>query len=202
MQLLRLFPSLLLFILGVCMSCSPVSSVEFQTREISSLISLDIPNYLNETTELNEDAVCQFQNSPKDFCMIVRKNSWEELQRRRPEFVLEDFYDVSIEQLKGNMERIDAPAPDSLSLNGLPTFLGTLSGIFKGDKIVFNIGTIAGNTHLFQLLIWTTEEERELYKEDIDRVILSFKEIAVPPPPPVEIPIQTEEIQSDPLLQP
>lgn len=201
MQLLRFFSYSLIFILGVFSACSPVRSVKFQTREVSSLFTVEVPNYLKETTELNEDAECQFQNNPKDFCMLIRKNSWNELRRRRPEFVLEDFYDVSIEQLKVNMEGIDAPAPDSLSLNGLPAFLGTLSGIFKGDRIVFNIGTIAGTNHLYQLLIWTTEEENELYQEDIERMILSFKELEGQTPE-VPAPIQSEEIQSDPLSQP
>lgn len=201
MREFRLFSYIIIPLLGLFCSCSQVSSVSYHTQDVANLFSLEIPSYLEATDELNKDADCQFQNREKDFCMLIRKNDWAELQRRRPSFVLEDFYDVSIEQLKGSMEKINAPAPDSISLNGLPTFLGTLSGDFKGDRITVNIGTIAGANYLYQLLIWTKEEERELYKPDIDRLILSFQETEIEKPVPIE-PIESEEIQSDQPSQP
>ncbi|MEM6803339.1 MAG: hypothetical protein AAF696_18170, partial [Bacteroidota bacterium] len=151
-------------------------------------------SYLAETNELNEEAEAQYQNSNKNLCLIIRKNDWRELKRRRPEFVLEDYYDVCIEQLKVNLERMHAPAPDSISLNGLSTFKGSLSGSFKGDRIQFDICTIAGKRYLYQLLIWCMLEERDQYQEDIEKIIYSFEEIAAP--------IQNEEIQSDLPSQP
>jgi len=180
-------------------ACSKIATEGYRDLEVSNLFTIEVPNYLQETTALNKDAECQFQNSRKDLCLLVRKNAWEELSRRQPDFILEDFYDVSIEQLKSNLDGIHAPAPDSISLNGLSAFRGTLSGNFKGDKITFNISTIAGNHYLYQLLIWTSQEESEQYASDIERVIQSFRELPgyAPNTSGDTLPssIQTEEIQ-------
>ncbi|MEL6256128.1 MAG: hypothetical protein AAFR87_29250 [Bacteroidota bacterium] len=189
MRRLRLvFP--LMALCGLCISaCNSWTNVEFKEREVSELFKLDLPNYLSSTDALNPEAELQLQNSGKDLCLIVRKNDWNELRIRRPDFVLEDYYDVSIEQLKADLEKIDAPGPDSISINGLPAFLGTLSGNFKGDRLIFDISIIAGNRYLYQLVLWTSEEERPAYQADIMQIIHSFEEM--------ESLIQNEEIQLD-----
>lgn len=175
-------------------ACRSWAEVEYKNHEISDLFNIELPSYLSETTDLNNEAEAQYQNALKNLCLIIRKNDWQELRRRRPEFVLEDYYDVSIEQLKVNLERIDAPAPDSISLNGLSAFKGSLSGTFKGDRIQFDICTIAGKRYLYQLLIWSTIEDRDQYHSDIEKIIYSFEEIAEP--------TQIEETQSDLPSQP
>ena len=189
MRRLRLvFP--LMALCGLCLSaCNSWTNVEFKEREVSDLFKLELPNYFYTTDALNPEAELQLQNSGKDLCLIVRKNDWNELRMRRPDFVLEDYYDVSIEQLKADLEKIDAPGPDSISINGLAAFLGTLSGNFKGDRLIFDIGIIAGERYLYQLVLWTSEEERPTYQEDIMRIINSFEEM--------ESLIQNEGIQSD-----
>ncbi|MDW3646349.1 MAG: hypothetical protein R8P61_04790 [Bacteroidia bacterium] len=197
MRRLRLvFP--LMALCGLCFSaCNSWTKVEFREREVSELFKLDLPDYFDATDVLNQEAELQLQNSGKDLCLIVRKNDWNELRKRRADFVLEDYYDVSIEQLKADLEKIDAPGPDSISINGLPAFLGTLTGNFKGDRLIFDIGIIAGESYLYQLVLWTSAEERPVYQADIMRIIHSFEEM--------ENPIQNEGIQSDqpePLSQP
>ena len=189
MRRLRLvFP--LLALCGLCFSaCNSWTKVEFNEREVSELFKLELPSYFNTTDALNQEAELQLQNSGKDLCMIVRKNNWNELHMREPDFVLEDYYDVSIEQLKADLEKIDAPGPDSISINGLPAFLGTLSGNFKGDRLIFDIGIIAGERYLYQLVLWTSEEERPVYQADFMRIIHSFEEM--------EDLTRNEEIQLD-----
>lgn len=197
MRRLRLvFP--LMALCGLCFSaCNSWTKVEFREREVSELFKLDLPDYFDATDVLNQEAELQLQNSGKDLCLIVRKNDWNELRKRRADFVLEDYYDVSIEQLKADLEKIDAPGPDSISINGLPAFLGTLTGNFKGDRLIFDIGIIAGESYLYQLVLWTSAEERPVYQADIMRIIHSFEEM--------ENLIQNEGIQLDqpePLSQP
>ena len=155
-------------------SCSYFTETSFVEKKVDKLYAVQIPPYMEVSDKLNADASLQYQNNNRDFCVVIRHSEKEMLARYQPDFVLEDFFDVTLEQLQLGLDRPEVPEHDSLSLHGNPCFIATLTGVFKGDLLTYRLAVVEGETHIFQLLTWTLTDKYAMYEEDMNRILQSF----------------------------
>ena len=161
--------------IGLLSSCSYFGETTYEDKEVDDLYSIRLPEYLAVSENLNADASFQYQNENRDFCIVIRYDQKEILDRYQPDFSLEDFFDVSLEQLQLVLEDPQVPEHDSLSLHGNPCFLATINGVFKGDPLTYRLAVVEGENHIFQLLTWTLSDLYPAYEEDMNRILQSFE---------------------------
>lgn len=162
--------------------CKVWQAPTYQTITWNQAFSLEIPDYLQavdtlkEERRLNPDGIFQYENQERDLFLILRRDSLASLHLRQPDFDLKDFYDVTIEHLVNSLTGASAPPPDSMGINAMPAYVGDLSGILEGDMLFYRLALAEGREYVYQILVWTTEEKRPMYEEDMNRLLFSFKE--------------------------
>lgn len=65
----------------------------------------------------------------------------------------------------------------SLEINGNKALQTEIKKNYKGKNIVYKLTCIESPKFFYQLLTWTTEDRYEGNKEDMDKMILSLKEL-------------------------
>ncbi len=170
-----LIPSMIL-VLSLLAGCNKWHKAPWHRMGESGEWSVEVPSGLVAETVLNEDAPLQLHSSDKDFFVIVRKDLREILEESQPDFVLEDFLDLSIERLIQGLLEPEVPDHFADTIHGLPAHIAQVEGKFKADQLTYRLALIQGDTYLYQVLVWIPTDQTELYLPYIDRIIGSFKE--------------------------
>lgn len=142
----------------------------------AGLWSVEVPSGLVAETRLNEDAPLQLHSLDNDFFVVVRKDAREMLEEAQPDFVLEDFLDLSIERLIQDLAEPKVPDHFSDSIHGLPAHIAQVEGKFKTDQLTYRLALIQGEVYIYQVLVWIPTDKTEVYQAFMDRIIESFRE--------------------------
>lgn len=82
------------------------------------------------------------------------------------------------QRLKAALDKPLVTDSSELLVNNLKSVRTDIFGTMQGENIYYTQITIRGKKGIYTLCVWTRSEERKLrYKEDLDRMILSFKEL-------------------------
>ncbi len=142
----------------------------------AGLWSVEVPSGLVAETRLNEDAPLQLHSLDNDFFVVVRKDAREILEEAQPDFVLEDFLDLSIERLIQDLTEPKVPDHFADSIHGLPAHIAQVEGKFKTDQLTYRLALIQGEVYTYQVLVWIPTDKTEVYQAFMDRIIESFRE--------------------------
>ncbi len=169
--------SFLLFLLSaMILSCNPWESAKWVREGEAGMWSVELPSFLVPDSSLNADAVLQQHAVRKDFFIIVRKDSLRMLRDEEPDFVLEDFLDLSIERIVEQLSDPDVPDDTAFIISELPVHVATITGRYQSQSVRYRIAVIEGQDFLYQLLVWIPDEKTRQLAPYVDRVIESFRE--------------------------
>lgn len=168
-------PSMIL-LLSLLAGCHKWHKAPWHRMGESGIWSIEVPSGLIAETRLNEDAPLQLHSSDNDFFVIVRKDFRQFLEESQPDFVLEDFLDLSIERLIQDIVEPQVPDHYADTIHGLPAHIAQVEGKFKADRLTYRLALIQGETFVYQVLVWIPTDQAEGYQAFMDRIIGSFQE--------------------------
>lgn len=163
----NMFLGVLLIALLAVNSCK--YSNEYKTVKGGEQFSLSLPSWLKEEENLKPGAQLQYANRYRNVYVIG-----EVVQPA----------DVSV-TMNANLNVLRKSMTSPLLTDSIPFEAGGLKGarveIFgkmSGENIYFTEVLLQGDKAMYHLSAWTRGEERKLkFKEDITRIMTSFKEL-------------------------
>lgn len=146
---------------------------EYQTVNAANKFSVSVPSWMKEETDLKPGADFQYANRFRNFYAIGETLNKADLKRTNSE-LMNDY----LTAIRKSMTK--ATVTDSVEVQG-GGIKGTrveIYGKMGGENIYFSEVLFEGEKNLYHLSIWTRSEDRKLhFKEDINKIIASLKEI-------------------------
>lgn len=171
-------------LVALCLAGCGKGATEFETVRVKGMYSLDLPDFLTKTDNLNDEASLQYQNPFREFYAIVIDEPKTELIKALEVNSLYDYYSADLEGysqllldgIENAAEMNDIPEFTDTKINGLKARTIGLEGVTDGISIYWKIAYIEGNNNYYQVLAWTLSEKRETHEKDMEAIINSFKE--------------------------
>lgn len=151
----------------------------FRKIEINGLYALQVPDFLIPYPDLNDAASLQYAYEGDNLFLIIIDEAKTDIEEGRS---LEDYYEYANNNLTTGLHSILLEEFSTLNVNGLNGIFWSIEGSMQpeeGDAItvIYQVKVIESPTHFYQIIYWTTWENREKYKKELDMMIGSFKEI-------------------------
>ncbi len=170
---------ILLFI--ITLSFSTVFAQSFGAVKGGHCYTLEVPNYMEKTFTLNEDATLQYQNTAKEAYVIVLDDDKDELKEYGMKFVdAHDFLDFFTKDYKKDAKVRKLGKASDFSINGNKCAQVDFSweeedenGIFNGYMLITAVET---KGHFYKILCWTVNTNKDLLKEDFKKISQSLKD--------------------------
>jgi len=159
------------FLLSVISSCK--YSNEYQTINANSKFSISVPSWMKEEKALKEGADFQYANHFRNMYAIGEAISKADLKRSNAEI------------MNDNLSRLRKSMTNAVVSDSVDVTVGSLKGTrvemygkMSNENIYFSEVIFESQKNTYHLSIWTRGENRKLhFKEDINKIIGSFKEI-------------------------
>lgn len=156
-----------------------------QTIKIGGLYAIDVPASMDKTTELNEQASLQYQNTIDELYIIVIDESKSQLDLALEQNSLYDQYTSDLDgysrlitdNMKSALSSNDSiPQPKTMKINGLEAKLFSFEGTTSGVDIFWELAFVEGNNRYYQIMAWTLAEDRDEHDAKMMAMLNSFRE--------------------------
>lgn len=152
------------------------SPVEFYRTEAESF-SIEIPDYLTETSALFKDAALQYADTAKEVYIIAVSESKEGLEKATPaDSLLKKYFETASLGFISAIKEGKIIGAKRQTINTLPSYTAEITGKVNGHKAHYQFAAIESPTHFYQVVTWTTAENKDLYATDMEKMIYSFRE--------------------------
>lgn len=141
-------------------------------------IYVSIPEYMNRTIGLNDDAIFQYKSEVKDVYGYVIEDNKEELKMAELNYTsINEFYD---EFIKGFIEgeekvKVSTPIQKKGETNSIEVDVSFYSKEAK-TEIFYLIGIVETKTAYYKVLSYCTLEYKAKFKADFQKIIYSLKD--------------------------
>lgn len=149
----------------------------FSTQQGGHCYSMEIPNYLTRTYQLNNVATLQYQNTSKEAYVIVIEDNKDHLESLGMKFIdskdfLEDFIN---NYKKGALNR---KTNDILQFETNGNGHAQVELFWNEDNMDFYmlITAVETRTHFYKIMCWTTSDFSDKLKEDYLTISRSLKD--------------------------
>lgn len=159
---------------------------DFRTINTNSYFSVDIPTKMKIDNELNDQASVQYSyvedvdGEVKELYMIVIMETKEEIESYEldMEFDALSYGELSVSNLEGGLDTYEVLTknPEIESINGMDCAKFEMKGSLGVVGVFYKLGVFEGENAFYQVLTWTLESQKGDFKEDMDKIIGSFKE--------------------------
>lgn len=152
-------------------------SQNFSTKKAGNCFSLEIPNYMAKTYDLNDVATLQYSNTVKEAYVIVIEDSKDELNSlsmifQSPKEFLESFTkDYQLESENRSISEIL-----EFENNGNRHAQVEMSWSAEDGNLFMLITTVETKEHFYKILCWTLLEYKDKLKEDYLTISKSLKD--------------------------
>lgn len=184
MKILSFFYLLLLvFCVAFLSACD--TKTTYETVKTEQKYSLDLPSYLEKGTGLHDDASLQYQNLLKEFYIVVIEDDKATLYKSIEENGIEEMYpknftgytDLLVAGFKENPDvNLDGNFKD-WKIGTLPAKNFDMAGTLEGIDIYYHYTLVEGKDAYYQVMQWTLADRKDTYKEEMDKIAKSFKEL-------------------------
>ena len=137
---------------------------------------ISLPDYLDTTSTLAPEAPFQYQNRQKDLYLAIQYFSLDSLYMNRPNYATGDYFNMQLNNLRKPMQEVESGKTDTIRVERFSGFESTLIGTFQKDELYMRLRVLETETYLYQILIWTSLENRGELQPVMDRILESFKE--------------------------
>jgi hypothetical protein len=127
-----------------------------------------------EDKELNAEANIQASNRQKEKYIIVISEPKEDFS---VDMKIEDFANIVRDGIIQSGENVNATEPVDMTINGLPGKYFEVQGEVQKVKVRYLAAVVNGKNTYHQVLTWTLNSKYEENKEELKKVIQSFKEL-------------------------
>ncbi|HXK80557.1 MAG TPA: hypothetical protein PLO05_00180 [Bacteroidales bacterium] len=157
----------------------------FNTIQINNLYSIDVPDFLVKTNSLNDEASLQYENTAKEYYVIVideakhdfleaLNNELNEDEAYTIEEVLEPYSYLQFTTFANEDQYYDFEYIDVNGLNGQQL---DITNYFESLNVFYKMACIEGNDNLYFVVTWTLDSYKDKHNDSMQKIIDSFKEI-------------------------
>lgn len=142
-------------------------------------VQISIPDYMNRTMDLNDDAFFQFQSEVKDVYGYVIEDNKEELKIAELNFSsVNEFYDDFIKSFVEGEEKVTQSKPISQKKGDVNFMEADVSFYSKEAKteIYYFIGVVETKTAYYKVLCYCSLENKSKFKADFQKILYSLKD--------------------------
>lgn len=168
-----MFAGLIAFLLFSCTQPSKFTEVN-----ISGQYTVRLPDWLERTTQLHKEANLQYQNTEKEFYLVVLNENKKELKQYHLDHNLKSYFN----QIK--FQLADSVKADTSKINGKQlqlksgnALVSDIQGEINNESIYYKFAVIETPKNYYQVIAWMLLEDKEKYAAQIDTLLTSFKEI-------------------------
>ncbi len=144
---------------------------EFVKKKINNLYLVEVPNYLNETNQLNEVASYQGYNKNKHAFLIVI----DDLKTGR--YTLEEYNKMVEEKFKAGFTNSKILNKKNVKVGNCNAIQYKIEASSNNETIYALFTVIEGTTNFFQILAWTSIKNYDQFFNDVQKTVNSFKEL-------------------------
>lgn len=176
--------SLLLFVV-VLVGCNKKEA--YTEIAYANKFSLEVPTAMQKTKALNSQATLQLQNTVEELYLIAIDENKEAINQMfdASEIAKEGvdsfalFSQATLDLLTTTLDTIE---PNELQLqevriNNLNGKVVDFTASVAGLEVYYKFATFEGKEDYYQVLTWTLKQNKEKNKEQMNKMIESFKEV-------------------------
>jgi len=165
----------------------PIAFCQSEIIEVNGIYSMDIPDILDATGTLNDDASLQYNNLYEEKYIIVID---EDKQEFVDAFISLDEYDESISVVDNyanvqlafideSVEFTDGFELESLKINGMDARLKPINGLISGldEEISYWLCYVEGKETMYTVMAWTLKSKKSSFEKEALKMIKSLKEL-------------------------
>jgi hypothetical protein len=152
-------------------------SQSFTAKQGGHCFTLELPEYLTKTWDLNDVASLQYQNTMKDVYVVVIEDDKEQLESLGMKFTgPREFLDNFTKDYQKESKKRKLFEVSEFELNG--NKLAQVEMSWKEDDIDFYmlITSVESPKHFYKILCWTTVQNSDKYMVDFKTIARSLKD--------------------------
>lgn len=173
---------ILFLALFVVTSCNNIEYIKKKTQRFS----IEIASNLDETTDLNDEAILQFKNEFQELYLIVLEDSKEDfvfydgLNSQDPKIRVKAYANIILDNLESSIDFKNYTGYISENINGCEAINFSFNGedSESGEDIFCYITIVDGPTHIYQIFSWTIFDKKEKHLKTLKKMSQSFKPFA------------------------
>ena len=171
--------NILILLAVFIISCE--SSDEWKTIKVNNY-AVELPSYLSESKQLNDDASLQYQNIFKELYIIVIDENKKEMESSLSDNGLDEIYSNDFEgytellstNLASNVAMKNKTEKDTL-INSLQAKILKFEGKVEDINVFYEVVYINGIDDYYQVMTWTLLEKKSEFEPIMDKMIQSFR---------------------------
>lgn len=154
-----------------------LNSTPFTNQKAGHCYTLDIPDYMVSTFNLNDVASCQYESTNKVAYTIVIEDSKAKLEDlgikfiNTTEFLSQFTNEYMIDALDRNLGKTT-----EFVENGNKHSQAELNWTLEGDKYFMIITAVETKTHYYKILSWSLVQNKDSLYNDFMRISKSLKD--------------------------
>jgi hypothetical protein len=146
-------------------------SKEYKLVKAGDKFTMMVPPWLKEETTLKPGAGFQYANRFRNFYAIG------ETENKDSSKSISALMSANLMVLRKAMDKPLVTDSTAVTIGGLKGVRVELYGNMNNEAIYFSEVELEGKTRFYHLSVWTRTADRKLkFKDDIDRILNSFKE--------------------------
>ncbi len=165
-------------LLALCLlAASTAFAQKFSTKQGGHVYTLDIPDYMTRTYELNDVATLQYYNNPKEIYTVVIDDSKDHLESLGIKFASsEDFLNDFVADYKTEFENRKLGKVKTFTANGNNHAQVELTWTEDDQDLYMLITMVESKSSFYKILSWTLAENKKQYKPDLLTIASSLKD--------------------------
>jgi len=157
----------------------------FKEVKVNNRYSISIPDHMQACVDLHKDASFQYQNTEKDIYAIVIDERKKTMEKYDLDYDLDLYFKNSSQPFLESLKNAKVSEPTHEQINGNKALVSEITGNMEQTSVCYRLGVIETPYAFYQVLTWTSAENKDKYEADMMKLIHSFKEL---PQPATELP--------------
>jgi hypothetical protein len=155
----------------------PSFAQKFTTQSGGHCFSLDIPDYLTKTYQLNDVASLQYMNAARETYVMVIEDAKDHLAEVGSKFSnSEDFLQNLLKDYPSGVQNKSIGEVRNFKSNKNEHSQVELTWDTEDNSIYMIITSVETSTHFYKIMCWTLLEYKEDYKEDYLKISKSLSD--------------------------
>lgn len=160
-------------------SLTTIAQTNMKNYKAGHAFDVSLPDYMTETTGINDAATMQFNNTIKDIGGYIIVDTKKELELVQMKFSsAQEFYENFIKDFLVKQKNRTISEPKIHSIEGLSYVECDASFYSKESKIdiYYYVGIIETKNAYYKLLCYGGIDSKEKYKADFQKILYSIKD--------------------------